>query len=264
MPKPKGGLGRGLGSLIPQRPEREEPEQQASASSEIGRTRDAGRPPETLTVQAGGVLQAPVGDISPNPRQPRQAMPPEELDELTASIREHGILQPIVVSRTAEGKYNIIAGERRWRASMQAGLDTVPVIVKEASSREMLELALVENLQRADLNPLEQARAYRSLVDEFGLKQAEIATRVGKSRSAVANSVRLLDLPDRIQESLALKLIEEGHARAILQVPDEEAQLRLMEHAVSNGLNVRQVEELARRLAERAEHPEQQAKQEDE
>lgn len=263
MPKPKGGLGRGLGSLIPQRPESEESEQESVAASGIGRTR-GGEVGEAATGPSAGVLQVPVENISPNPRQPRQELQPDELGDLADSIREHGVLQPIVVTRSDTNKYNIIAGERRWRASMQAGLDTIPVIVKEASSREMLELALVENLQRADLSPLEQAGAYRSLVDEFGLKHEEIATRVGKSRSAVANSLRLLDLPAQIQESLALKLITEGHARALLQVPGEEAQLRLMEHAVADGLSVRQVEELARRLAERAEHPEKEPKQKQE
>jgi ParB family transcriptional regulator, chromosome partitioning protein len=254
MPKPKGGLGRGLDSLIQQTPRQEEP---AAQPEHAPREHQAG----ASASAAGGMLDVPVESISPNPRQPRQSIPSDELDELADSIREHGVLQPLVVTRDSLGRYNIIAGERRWRASMQAGLDTVPVIVKEASSREMLELALVENLQRADLNPLEEAAAYRSLVDEFGLKHEEIATRVGKSRSAVANSLRLLRLPPAVQESLALRLIEEGHARAILQVPTEEEQLRLMEHAVADGLSVRQVEELARRLAERAERAEQHIEQ---
>jgi ParB family chromosome partitioning protein len=233
MPKPKGGLGRGLGALIP---------------PEI-------TPDATVTTQTAtdrGTLDVPVGSITPNPHQPRQAMEPHELEELAASIREHGVLQPLVVTRTANGKYSLIAGERRWRASMLAGLKTVPVLVKEASSREMLELALVENLQRADLNPLEEATAYKALVDEFGMKQEQVATRVGKSRQAVTNSLRLLRLPEAAQESLALGLITEGHARAILQVPTEAGQLRLLERTVADDLNVRQVEALARRLAEAA------------
>jgi ParB family chromosome partitioning protein len=150
-----------------------------------------------------------------------------------------------------EGSYNLIAGERRWRAALLAGCESVPAIVKEATSREMLEIALVENLQRADLNPLEEAAAYRSLVEEFGMRQEEVAERVGKARSAVANSLRLLRLPAPVQESLALGLISEGHARAILQVPSEHEQLRLLEHVVADGLNVRQTEALARRLADR-------------
>jgi ParB family chromosome partitioning protein len=198
-----------------------------------------------------------VDAIVPNPHQPRQAVPQQELEELAASIGEHGVLQPLVVTRTGAPhghEYTLIAGERRWRAAMLAGLRTVPAIVKEASSAEMLELALVENLQRADLNPLEEASAYRSLVEEFGLKQEEVAARVGKSRQAVANALRLLRLPAPAQQALAQGLISEGHARALLQVPDEELQLRLLERILADGLSVRQVEELARRLTRHAAH----------
>lgn len=251
MPR-KGGLGRGLGALIGQTaPAATEPEEVLDASetqivdvvSEV-----APRPPDE---SLPGLLELRVENIVPNPRQPRREIRPEELDELAASIVEHGILQPLVVTRTSdEGVYSLIAGERRWRASILAGLTTVPVLVKEASSREMLELALVENLQRADLNSLEEASAYQALVEEFGLKQEDIAGRVGKSRQAVSNALRLLKLPAVIQDSLALGLISEGHARAILQVPDEELQIRLMDQTVAEGLNVRQVEALARRLAE--------------
>ncbi len=248
MPKPKGGLGRGLGSLIPQQPTRQEqtPEQPRRATS-----REEAQ--ESATKTESGLVTLPIDSIAPNPHQPRLVIREKELDELTDSIREHGILQPVVVTRAENGDgYNLIAGERRWRAAMLAGLDTVPALIKEASTRQMLELALVENLQRADLNPLEEAVAYKSLVEEFGLKQEEVATRVGKSRQAVANSLRLLRLPPAVQESLALGLISEGHARAILQIPGEEQQLRLLERTVAEGLNVRQVEALARRLAERA------------
>jgi ParB family chromosome partitioning protein len=197
-----------------------------------------------------------VGSIEPNPHQPRHAIAEQELDELAASIREHGVLQPVVVTRSEhEGRYNLVAGERRWRAAVIAGLGEIPAIVKEATSRDMLEMALVENLQRADLNPLEEASAYRSLVDEFGLRQEDVAARVGKSRQAVTNALRLLNLPPAAQESLALGLITEGHARAILQVPSEELQLRLLHHTVAEGLNVRQVEALARQLAEQPAEP---------
>jgi len=174
----------------------------------------------------------------------------DSLEELAVSIREHGVLQPLVVTGKGDGTYALIAGERRWRAARLAGLDTVPIIVKEATSSEMLELALVENLQRSDLNPIEAASAYRSLVEEFGLNQEEVAARVGKSRSAVSNSLRLLTLPPEVQQSLLLGMILEGHARAILQVPDTAGQLRLLEHTVADGLSVRQVEALARRMAE--------------
>lgn len=216
--------------------------------------------PDAPTLQPAsttpGLLDIPIHAISPNPHQPRQGMQLDALEALAASIREHGVLQPLVVTYAEErGSYNLIAGERRWRAALLAGCESVPAIIKEATSREMLELALVENLQRADLNPLEEAAAYRSLVEEFGMRQEEIAERVGKARSAVANSLRLLRLPAPVQESLALGLISEGHARAILQVPSEQEQLRLLEHIVADGLNVRQAESLARRLADRPTQP---------
>jgi ParB family chromosome partitioning protein len=182
------------------------------------------------------------------------------LEELALSIREHGVLQPLVVTGKGDGTYALVAGERRWRAARVAGFESVPVIVKEVTTSEMLELALVENLQRADLNPVEEASAYKSLVDEFGLKQDEIATKVGKSRSAVSNSLRLLTLPPEVQESLLLGMIEAGHARAILQVPDAQQQKRLMELTVADGLSVRQVEALARKMAEAAGQVEQPAK----
>lgn len=258
MPKPKGGLGRGLDSLIPQQPG----ETPAPADVPLPRP---GQPvaepagevttvlvPDTATASASGLLQVPVESITPNPHQPRQEIREAELDELASSIREHGVLQPLVVTR-AEGRegYTLVAGERRWRAALLAGLTDIPVVVKEATPREMLELALVENLQRADLNPLEEAAAYKSLMDDFGLTQEEVSARVGKSRVAVSNSLRLLRLPRPVQESLAAGLITEGHARAILQVPAEADQLRLMELTVADGLSVRQVEVIARQLAER-------------
>ncbi|HEX8229480.1 MAG TPA: ParB/RepB/Spo0J family partition protein [Chloroflexia bacterium] len=247
MPKHKGGLGRGLDSLIPA-----SPQATTDAPAPVTPTTDASQ--QTMadqpTTQAG-VLAVPVGSIAPNPRQPRGTFDLEDLEDLAASIREHGVLQPLVVTQAGDqGSYNLIAGERRWRAAMLAGLEQVPVIVKETSSRGMLELALVENLQRADLNPLEEATAYRALVDDFGMKQDEVADRVGKSRQAVANSLRLLRLPPAILEALAVGTISEGHARALLQVPDADQQLQLAQRIASEGLSVRQVEALARRLAE--------------
>jgi ParB family chromosome partitioning protein len=250
--KKRGGLGRGLGALIPQGPV--EPEDSGTTAVDPA----LALPVHPTAVVAGeqaaaGVLDVPVDSIRPNPRQPRQAIQPEQLEELAASMREHGVLQPLVVMRSDDGRgYTLIAGERRWRAARVAGLETVPAIVKEATPREMLELALVENLQRADLNPLEEAHAYHALVEDFGLRQEDVADRVGKSRITVTNALRLLRLPLAAQESLALGLISAGHARAILQVPGEEGQLRLLELAVADGLSVRQVEELARRMAEAA------------
>jgi ParB family chromosome partitioning protein len=253
--KKRGGLGRGLGALIPQGPVEQEDSGTTPVTPEAilpAQTAPAITGEQPLSGNAAGVLEVPVDSIKPNPHQPRQAIQPEQLEELAASMREHGVLQPLVVTRSGDGTYTLIAGERRWRAARVAGLESVPAIVKEASPREMLEMALVENLQRADLNPLEEAHAYRELVHDFGLRQEDVAERVGKSRTTVTNALRLLDLPLQVQESVSLGLITAGHARAILQVPTEEGQLRLMELAVADGLNVRQVEELARRLAEAA------------
>lgn len=248
--KKRGGLGRGLGALIPQTVSQDEeevvqPSQVGAGEAAITHAPVAAdAPPDT------GLLMVPIEAISPNPHQPRHAMTADKLEELAASIREHGLLQPLLVTRAGKNRYNLIAGERRWRASHLAGLDSVPVVVKEATSGEILQMALVENIQRADLNPLEAALAYKSLVDDFGLTQEVVAERVGKSRTAVTNSLRLLRLPPQVIESLSLELIEEGHARALLQVPNEQLMLRLLERIVADGLNVRQVEALARRLAE--------------
>jgi ParB family chromosome partitioning protein len=215
----RSGLGKGLEALIP-----------------------TGREP------AGGFAQVPVAAITPNPMQPRSAMDPETLAELAASIREHGLLQPLIVTCNGPDQYQLIAGERRWQAARLAGLTTVPAIVKEASPQEVLELALVENIQRADLNPLEEASAFRQLVDEFGLTQEQVAQRVGKSRVAVTNILRLLRLPAEVRQALAGGSISEGHARALLALPTSEAQLAALEVVVQKDLSVRQTEELVRRL----------------
>src|ERR671931_490380 len=173
--------------------------------------------------------------------------------ELADSIRQHGVLQPVVVTRAEGGdEYVLIAGERRWRAARLAGLDTIPAIVKEAAGRERLELALVENLQREDLAPLEMAAAYRALIDEHGLTQERVAERVGKSRVVVANALRLLQLPRPASEALSAGQISEGHARALLSAPSEAALLAALAHVIERGLSVRQTEELARRLGEAA------------
>jgi ParB family transcriptional regulator, chromosome partitioning protein len=176
------------------------------------------------------MLTVRVTDIVPNPRQPRTRIDPDALAELSASIKEHGLIQPLIVTRsgpTARVPYQLIAGERRWRAAQLAGLETVPVVVKEATSQQMLELALVENIQRSDLNPLEEAEAYHHLIDDFTLNQQEVADRVGKSRVAVANTLRLLRLPERVKSLLAEGVLTEGHARALLGLPDDETLSRL-------------------------------------
>ncbi len=220
----KRGLGKGLEALIP------------TASAK----------PASAEVQAGAV-EIPVDQISPNPHQPRQTINQEKLQELAASIAAHGLIQPLVVTRVGMG-YQLIAGERRWRASQLAGLTTVPVIVKETSPQQMLELALVENIQRADLNPLEEAEAYTQLMEEFGLTQEAVAERVGKSRTAVANIVRLLNLPEEARIALASGEISEGHARALLSLKKQRDQLSLLTTVINQGLNVRQTEARVRQL----------------
>jgi len=198
-----------------------------------------------------GLRVLPIDDVSPNPRQPRQAIAPEALAELAASIKEHGLIQPIIVTAAQLSDptpYIIIAGERRWRASRLAGLTEIPVVIKEASPQAMLELALVENIQRSDLNPLEEAAAYQTLMDEFGLTQEQVAERVGKSRTAVANVVRLLRLPPAVKNALMENQIREGHARAILGLNDEQTMVEATKLVINRGMSVRQTEELVRRL----------------
>lgn len=218
----KSGLGRGLEALIP-----------AVEDDAAG------------AVQ--GVLEVPLTSIVPNPHQPRSPIRDQDLVELAASIEEHGIIQPLVVTRAPDG-YHLIAGERRWRAARLAGLPTVPAVVKEVAPSEMLELALVENLQRADLNPLEEAAAYRQLVDEFGHTQEQVARRVGKSRVAVSNTLRLLKAARPVQEALLDGRISEGHARALLGLEQAQAQEAALKMVLKRELNVRQTEELVRRL----------------
>jgi ParB family chromosome partitioning protein len=216
------GLGKGLDSLIP------------AADAEEA---DARR----------GVLEVPLAAITPNPHQPRSPVREQDLLELAASIEEHGIIQPLVVTEVADG-YQLIAGERRWRAARVAGLARVPVLVKDVAPSEILELALVENLQRSDLNPLEEAMAFEQLAETFGLTQRQIAQRVGKSRTAVSNTLRLLKAARAVREALLEERISEGHARALLGLEQDEAQTAALKTVLKRGLNVRQTEELVRRL----------------
>lgn len=221
MPQ-KSGLGRGLGALIPGG---------ESAPSE------------------NNVMLVAVDLVSPNPRQPRNMMQPHELDDLTASIREHGVLQPLIVTTgDRAGEYVLIAGERRLQAARLAGLTSVPVIVRQATDQQRLELAIIENVQRADLSALEEAEAYRQLAEDFNLSHEEIASRVGKSRVAVTNTLRLLKLPDAVKNALIEERVSEGHARALLALPTPEAQTAALRTIVSHELNVRQTEELVRKL----------------
>lgn len=211
----KGGLGKGLEALL----------------------RDV-RP-----LDAGEFL-CEVSLLRPNPLQPRKEWDPQAMQELIDSIREKGVLQPILVRPKGDG-YEIIAGERRWRAAIEAGLDKVPVIVKEVSDKEALELALVENLQRQDLNPLEEAEAYRVLIEEFGYTQQEVAQKVGKDRSTVANALRLLKLSPEAKEALRRGQISAGHARVLLSIEDPEQQRSLLRLMVEKGISVREAERLA-------------------
>lgn len=214
----KHGLGKGLGALIP--------------GAELTRP---------------SVQELPLADLELNPFQPRKHFNQAALEELAATIREHGILTPVVVRRVADG-FQIIAGERRIRAARLAGLTHVPTIVREASDSQALQLALVENLQREDLNPLEAAEAYQKLVDEFGLTQEQLAGRLGRDRSSVANSLRLLRLPKRIRDDVAEGALSEGHARALLGLEKTADQLKARDEVIRRGLTVRATEALVRRL----------------
>ncbi len=219
----KGGLGKGLDALIP-----------------------SGLPSQP----EGGASFVPVDQIDPNPRQPRHLIESESLKELADSIREHGVLQPLIVMADPDGgRYTLVAGERRWRAARLAKLETVPVLVRQVTEQQLLELALIENLQRADLMPLETAEAYKNLNEDFGLTHEEIATRVGKSRVAVTNTIRLLNLPEKIRQALAEQKITEGHARALLGLSSSIAQLSVLHTILEKDLTVRQTEELIRHLS---------------
>jgi ParB family chromosome partitioning protein len=190
----------------------------------------------------------PIGEIIPNPRQPRSHFDGEALQELADSIREHGVIQPLIVTRNDNGGYTLIAGERRWQAAKKAGLEQVPVVVRQTTDQQRLELALIENIQRADLNPLEEAQAYQHLSDEFNLSHEEIAARVGKSRVAVTNTLRLLKLPQDVLKALLERRISEGHARALLGLPTPQAQSAALKTVLVRTITVRETEELVRKL----------------
>lgn len=197
----------------------------------------------------GGVQQVAVEAIQPNPRQPRVSFKEEELSELAASIKEHGVIQPLIVTPNSDGTFTLIAGERRWQASQKAGLRTVPVITRQASNQQMLEVALIENVQRADLNSMEEAEAYRQLVEEFGLSHEAVAKRVGKSRVAITNTLRLMSLADVVKQALVDGKITEGHARALLALSTQKAQTSALQTIINLAFNVRQTEEYIRKLA---------------
>jgi len=187
--------------------------------------------------------------IKPNPRQPRLKFQEEELAELAASIREHGVIQPLIVLPNGDGTFILIAGERRWQAAKKAGLPTVPVITRQANNQELLEIALIENVQREDLNAMEEAEAYRQLVEDFGLSHEAVAKRVGKSRVSITNTLRLLGLAEVVKQALVDGKITEGHARALLMLSTQKAQASALQTLLNLSLSVRQAEELVRKLA---------------
>ena len=198
-----------------------------------------------LAAPAQELSELPVGAIHPNPRQPRRRFQPEATDGLASSIKAQGLLQPIVVRPRPEGGYELIAGERRWRAARQAGVESVPALVREADDRDSLLLALVENVAREQLSAVEEARAYAVLLDEFGLSLGEVAEQVGRSKPAVSNRLRLLELPDEVLWMVARGELTEGHARAVLAVPDHDSRRRLARRIASDGLSVRAAERAA-------------------
>lgn len=200
------------------------------------------------------VIQIAVDELQPNPLQPRGAITPESLVDLVDSIKEHGVLEPLVVAKTPAG-YQIIAGERRWRAAKLAGLTHVPAIIRETSPKGMLEMALVENVQRVDLNPLDRAKGFERLMTEFGLTSSEIAVRIGKSVAYVSNSIRLLTLPDALKDGLLSGLISEGHARALAAIDDHDLMVDAYKIILKESGSVRRAEELARRMKAKSKQP---------
>ena len=278
------GLGRGLGSLIPTAPHREEAPREGTeagvqpaegaSQGQDGSAGPAPTPPEHAQNGAErtseGVSGAPatpenpaadpqtelkpvegayfadlaVGDIAPNPRQPRQVFDEEAMAELVHSVREIGLLQPVVVRPVGGGRYELIMGERRWRATQEAGLTTIPAIVRETDDQDLLRDALLENLHRSELNPLEEAAAYQQLLDDFGCTHEELATRIGRSRPQISNTLRLLKLSPAVQRRVAAGVLSAGHARALLAVVDPEVQDRLAARVVAEGISVRGLEEI--------------------
>lgn len=209
-----------------------------------------------LQTQEGGSVTLPIAQVEPGIKQPRKRFDEGNLADLAESIRNHGIIQPLTVRRLASGYYQIIAGERRWRAAKLAGLSEVPAIIIEADDRKVMELGLIENLQREDLNAIEEAMGYKTLIEDYGLTQEEAAQRVGKSRPAVANALRLISLPDAIRALVEEGHLSAGHARALLSIPNAVLQKKLAQKVVAEGLSVRQTEAMAKRLSKEQEDEE--------
>ena len=276
MARRHGGLGRGLDALIPMREEVEKAMQSAGSENVEVFFADDDDSDEPVSVKQTPVIEnkeqnvsretqneikelkdfeerdsepvtVRISEVEPNRQQPRKAFDEEKLEELSASIKTYGLLSPILVQKR-DGYYEIIAGERRWRAALKAGLKEIPVIIRDYSEKEILELSLIENIQREDLNPIEEAKAYKRLMDEFDMGQAEVAERVSKSRSAVANSVRLLKLGDPAQQMLVDGQISMGHARALLPLEDSDKQTELAQKIVDQALSVRDTEKIVKEI----------------
>ena len=258
MAQQRRGLGKGLGALIPEAPR--------TGTATLGGAMTgspvpvdiirSGQPADTAATayepadaglrQVAGAYfeEVAVGSVTPNPRQPRRTFDEEALEELAASITEVGLLQPVVVRKLGEGKYELVMGERRWRASQRAGLEYIPAIVRETPDTDMLRDALLENLHRQQLDPLEEAAAYQQLLDDFGATHEQLAQKVGRSRPHISNTLRLLNLPPAVQKRVAAGVLSAGHARALLSLDDSQAQERLAQRIVAEGLSVRSVEEI--------------------
>ena len=232
MVEKRGGLGKGIGALIPSG---DKDAVDVFFSSEQKTT--------LLPVPGAAFASIPVNEIQPNPQQPRDVFEPEAFQELVHSVREFGVLQPIVV-RPSGGGFQLIMGERRWRASKEAGLAEIPAIIRETTDENMLRDALLENLHRSDLNPLEEAAAYKQLLEDFGITQEQLADRLGRSRPQITNTLRLMRLPVSVQEKLVSGVISSGHARALLAVEGEQQVIELAEKVIKQGLSVRALEEL--------------------
>ena len=239
------GLGRGLGSLIPTGPA--EAEEASGARQDQGTAESDGAATATAELEpvAGAYFaEVPLDQITPNQVQPRQVFDEEAMAELVHSIREIGVLQPVVVRKRGPEQYELVMGERRWRASREAGLDTVPAIVRETDDVDMLRDALLENLHRSQLNPLEEAAAYRQMLDDFGCTHEELAERIGRSRPQISNTLRLLKLSPAVQRRVAAGVLSAGHARALLSVEDSDLQDRLAQRVTAEGISVRALEEI--------------------
>ncbi|WP_194764372.1 ParB/RepB/Spo0J family partition protein [Microbacterium sp. UFMG61] len=245
------GLGRGIGALIPTADQAERPVDVFFPGASLRPATDqaatvAEEEPDLEVVPGIHLIQIDPQKIVPNPRQPRTHFNPEDLAELVHSVREFGVLQPVVVRKNSEGEYELIMGERRTRAAREAGLDAIPAVVRETADEDLLRDALLENLHRSELNPLEEASAYQQLLEDFGITQEELATRIGRSRPQISNTIRLLKLPVPVQQRVAAGVLSAGHARAILSLDTPEAMQRLADKVINEDLSVRATEAAAK------------------